>query len=145
MEILLVEDSPQDAELAQIAARRASFGGAITHVPDGERALELLRRRHAEGGTEQPLPSLVLLDLKLPRVDGLEVLRQLKETPRLRRLPVVVLTSSREQRDLARAFEYGANAYVVKPVEFGAYCEALAQVLAFWTRVSEEPVYGPVA
>lgn len=143
LEILLVEDSPQDAELAAIAIRRAAFGGVLTHLPDGERALEWLCRRDADSeGNELPLPGLVLLDLKLPRVDGLAVLRQVKSTPRLKRLPVVVFTSSREERDLACAFELGANAYVVKPVEFSAYCEAIAQILGFWTRISEEPTYS---
>ncbi len=143
MEILLVEDTPADAELAQIAARRCAFAGTMTHVPDGERAIEWLERgAFTVEGAAAPLPRVVLLDLKMPRVDGHEVLRHVKSSPRLRRVPIVVFTSSREERDIARAFELGANSYVVKPVEFGAYCAALAEVIGYWTRLSEQPSYA---
>lgn len=143
MEILLVEDTPADAELAIIAARRCAFAGTLTHVPDGERALEWLERRDSGvAGTALPHPRLVLLDLKMPRVDGHEVLRRLKSTERLRRVPVVVFTSSREERDVARAFELGANSYVVKPVEFGAYCLAMAEIIGYWTRLNERVTFG---
>lgn len=146
MEILLVEDTPADAELAQIALRRCAYAGALTHLPDGERAIEWLERRDSGvDGEAATLPRLVLLDLKMPRVDGHEVLRHVKGSPRLKRLPVVVFTSSREERDIARAYELGANSYVVKPVEFGAYCAAMAEVVKYWGQCSEQPSYAALA
>jgi CheY-like chemotaxis protein len=142
MEILLVEDTPADAEIARIAITRSGFAGPITHVADGEHAIEWLDALEPARGSEAaPLPRLMLLDLKMPRLDGHEVLRVVKGSPALRRMPVVVFTSSREQRDVARAFEFGANSYVVKPVEFAEYCAAVKTLVEFWTRVSVEPTY----
>ena len=143
MEILLVEDTPADAELAQIALRRCAYAGTLTHLPDGERAIEWLERRDSGvGGEAATLPHVVLLDLKMPRVDGHDVLRHVKGSARLKRLPVVVFTSSREERDIARAYELGANSYVVKPVEFGAYCAAMAEIVKYWAQRSERPPYA---
>lgn len=143
MEILLVEDTPADAELARIALQRCAFVGTLTHMPDGERALDWLENGDSGiVGAATPLPRLVLLDLKMPRLGGHEVLRRMKGSARLKRVPVVVFTSSREERDVALAFELGANGYVVKPVEFGAYCEAMRTMLDFWTRVSEPPSFA---
>jgi len=145
MEILLVEDTPADAELAQIALRRCAYAGAVTHLPDGERAIAWLERRDSGvDGEAATLPRLVLLDLKMPRVDGHALLGHVKGSARLRRLPLVVFTSSREERDIARAYELGANSYIVKPVEFGEYCAALAEVVRYWAQRSEQPSYAVV-
>ena len=143
VDILLIEDSPADAELALVAIRRSGFGGGVTHIPDGDKALDWLRERIARPeGVDPSLPAVALVDLKLPGCDGLEVLRQVKATPRLCRLPVVVFTSSREERDITRAYDLGCNAYVVKPVEFSAYCEAVAGIVAFWAGPSQPPSYS---
>lgn len=143
MQLLLVEDSSADAELALVAIRRGGFGGAVTHIADGEKALAWLAQRAGNAaGSEPPLPCVVLLDLKLPGCDGFEFLRQVKGNPDLRLIPVVVFSSSREESDIVRAFGLGCNAFVVKPVDFGEYCETLALVVAFWTKLNEVPFNG---
>src|SRR5689334_4582665 len=115
--ILLVEDNPDDEELALLAFERSRIANELIVARDGEEALSVLR-------SLDPLPQVVLLDLKLPKVDGLEVLRQLRADPRTRRLPVVVMTSSREEEDLLRSYDLGANSYVRKPVDFAQFSDA---------------------
>jgi len=131
--ILLVEDNPDDEALTKRALKTNNIQNEVVVARDGAAALEYLL---ADG---EELPAVVLLDLKLPKVDGLEVLREIKSDPRLRELPVVVLTSSREHADLLRAYELGANAYVVKPVDFEQFQEAVRQLGLFWAVLNEPP------
>jgi len=140
-DILIVEDNPTDAELMVRALRRAKLANPVTVVEDGEEALDYLygRGRHMgrpNGGT----PRVVLLDLKLPKLSGLEVLERVRADERTRRLPVVVVTSSREEPDIQRAYALGVNSYVVKPVEFERFAEAMSQVGLYWLLVNEPPV-----
>jgi CheY-like chemotaxis protein len=111
----------------------------VLHVWDGAEALDYMRRSGKYAGRFEGNPAVVLLDLKMPKVDGLEVLRQLKADPLLKAVPVVVMTSSREDRDLSACYELGVNAYVVKPVEFQSFVEAVQQVGAFWAVLNELP------
>ena len=137
--ILLVEDNPQDAELALKALGNNHLANEVLHVWDGAEALDYMRRSGEYAGRLEGNPAVVLLDLKMPKVDGLEVLRQLKADPLLKMVPVVVMTSSREDRDLSACYELGVNAYVVKPVEFQSFVEAVQQVGAFWAVLNELP------
>ena len=137
--ILLVEDSPRDAELALNALEAHQLANEVVHVRDGADALDYIYRRGAFAGRADGQPALVLLDLKLPKVDGLEVLRQLKADPELKVIPVVMMTSSREERDLLDSYQLGVNGYVVKPVKFHDFVEAVKQVGAFWAVVNEAP------
>jgi len=143
--ILLVEDDPQDAELTLNALGSADPPPEIIHLHDGAEALDYLFRRGAYSARETSLPAVMLLDLKMPRVDGLEVLRQVKSDPELKSIPVVVLTSSREEKDVRQTYALGANAYVVKPVRFESFLEAIKAVGVFWAVLNEPPpVCGPV-
>jgi two-component system, response regulator len=141
-DILLVEDSPDDAELALHALRREHLANNIFVVRDGEEALDFLfcRGPFAERSFEQP-PKLVLLDLKLPKVDGIEVLKQLKDDPRTRAIPVVVLTSSKEERDLVRSYDLGANSYIQKPVDFEQFRETVKTLGLYWMVINQRPVH----
>lgn len=138
--ILLVEDDPDDVVLISRALRNAKIANPVHEVADGDEAIAYLSGadRFADRNSH-PLPVLVLLDLKLPRRDGFEVLRWIRAQPGLRRLPVVVLTSSRETVDVNRAYDEGANAYLVKPVTFDALLELVRGVDAFWLVLSERP------
>ena len=140
VEILLVEDSDEDAELAVRALNKKRLTNQLHRVTDGMEALDFLfgTGRYAGRNVDNP-PRLVLLDLKLPRVDGLEVLRKLKEDPRTRTIPVVVLTSSRQERDLIDSYRLGVNSYIVKPVDFENFIEAVAQLGLYWTLLNERP------
>lgn len=137
--ILLVEDNPNDAELTLEALTEHNLVNRVDWVKDGEEALEYIfcRGRYAERDIGDP--AVILLDLKLPRVDGLEVLRIIKSDDRLRFLPVVVLTSSREERDMIESYRLGVNAYVVKPVNFHDFIDAVRELGAFWAIVNEPP------
>jgi CheY-like chemotaxis protein len=143
--ILLVEDSPEDIELALAALETHRLANEVVVARDGEEALDYLYRRGAHVQREDGLPVVVLLDLKMPRVDGLEVLRQMKSDPVLRMVPVVMLTSSREEGDLVRSYALGANAYVVKPVDFQSFMEAVKCLGCFWALVNEPPPACPHA
>lgn len=138
--ILLAEDNPFDTEMTVTALRQHSLVNDIVPVCDGEQALDYLYARGAFAGRKTGNPVLILLDLKMPRVDGLEVARQIKEDPKLRSIPVVMLTSSREESDLVRGYKLGINAYVVKPVEFPKFVEAVKQLSIFWTVHNELPL-----
>jgi two-component system response regulator len=133
--ILLVEDNPDDELLTRRAFEKNRIGNRIVVAHDGVEALEILF-----GGGE--LPQLVLLDLKLPRIDGLEVLRRVRADDRTRLLPVVVLTSSREERDLVESYRLGANSYVRKPVDFDEFVEAARQLGLYWLLLNEPPPHG---
>jgi CheY-like chemotaxis protein len=137
--ILLAEDSANDAALAQAALRGTGLAGDIVVVRDGAQALDYLYRRGEFANREPGLPAVVLLDLKMPKVDGLEVLRIIKGDPELRALPVVILTSSREEQDVVMSYSLGVNAYVVKPVDFQAFVEAVKMLGGFWAVVNEPP------
>ena len=137
--ILLVEDSPRDAEMALSALQAHALANEVVHVRDGADALDYLYRRGGFEGRSDAQPALVLLDLKLPKVDGLEVLRQLKGDPELKIIPVVMMTSSREEQDLLQSYQLGVNAYVVKPVKFQDFMEAVKQLGGFWALVNEVP------
>ena len=137
--LLLVDDSPQDTELILDALEEFRVANEIVCLRDGVEALDYLYRRQDFAGRPEGHPSVVLLDLKMPRVDGLEVLRQVKGDPELKRIPIVVMTSSREEKDLLRSYELGVNAYVVKPLDFSQFTEAIRAVGAFWGVVNHPP------
>lgn len=137
--ILLVEDNPNDAELTLEALSRHNLANDVTWVHDGAEALDYLYcRGKFEGGSCHELV-VILLDLKLPKVDGLEVLRAIKSDNRLKIIPVVILTSSREERDLVDSYKLGVNAYVVKPVDFTAFINAVRELGVFWALINEPP------
>ena len=137
--ILLAEDSPADAEVAIDALRDANLVNPIVHVEDGVEAMDYLLRRGAFVNREAGNPSVLLLDIKMPRMDGLEVLQLLRADESLRRIPVVILSSSREEADLARSWDLGVNAYVVKPVDTGQFFEAVKTLGKFWAVFNEAP------
>ncbi|MBK8119233.1 MAG: response regulator [Sulfuritalea sp.] len=139
MQILLVEDNPADAELTLDALRDSGLVNAVQWVKDGAEALDVLFAHGADSAAESHRLRLVLLDLRLPRVDGLDVLRALRADERTRRLPVVVMTSSREESDLARAYDLGANSYVVKPVESEAFMNAVRELGLYWMLINKLP------
>jgi CheY-like chemotaxis protein len=139
-EILLVEDDPDDLELALHALRKDNLANRIQVARDGEEALDYI---FARGPHARPngcnIPRVVLLDLKLPKVDGLEVLRQIRNDPRTKFIPVVILTSSKEQRDLVEGYALGVNSYIQKPVDFDKFRETIKQIGLFWLLVNEPP------
>ena len=141
VEILLVEDNPNDVELTLHALKRNHMTNRVHVVRDGAEALDFLfcTGDYADRNIEEA-PMVVLLDLKLPKVDGLEVLRQVKSDPRTKSTPVVVLTSSREERDVVESYRLGANSYIVKPVDFQQFTDAVRNVGLYWTLLNEPPV-----
>lgn len=140
--ILLVEDSPKDVELTLAALEQCQLANSVVVARDGAEALDYLRSKGAHQGRSPGDPAVVLLDLKLPKVDGLEVLEQIKSDPELRHTPVVMLTSSREERDLIRSYSLGVNAFVVKPVGFEQFFEAIRDLGMFWAVLNEPPPFG---
>ncbi len=138
--ILLVEDNPDDEALTLRAFRKNNIGNEIAVVRDGEEALAFLFYRGAYA-TRKPddRPQIILLDLKLPKIDGLEVLRQIRANPSTRLLPVVILTSSKEEQDLIEGYSLGANSYVRKPVDFNQFLEAVKQLGLYWLVLNEPP------
>ena len=140
--ILLAEDSPHDAEMAIDALREAHLANPIVHVEDGADAMDYLYRRGKWDGREGDDPAVLLLDIKMPRMDGLEVLRLLREDSRFKALPIVILSSSSEESDLARSWDLGSNAYVVKPVDADQFFEAVRTLGRFWAVLNEPPRHG---
>jgi CheY-like chemotaxis protein len=140
--ILLAEDNPNDVELTLAALHSANLANEVAVVHDGAAALDWLHRRHAFATRPEGAPAVIILDLKMPKVDGLEVLRQIRADAALRTLPVVILTSSCEESDLVKSYGLGANAYVVKPVEFDGFISAVSRLGVFWAVLNEPP---PVA
>ncbi|AAM42705.1 response regulator [Xanthomonas campestris] len=137
--ILLAEDSPADAEMAVDALRDARLANPIVHVEDGVETMDYLLRRGAFANREEGLPAVLLLDIKMPRLDGLEVLKQIRNEESLKRLPVVILSSSREESDLARSWDLGVNAYVVKPVDVDQFFNAVKTLGTFWAVINQAP------
>ncbi|MEZ4598338.1 MAG: response regulator [Syntrophotaleaceae bacterium] len=137
--ILLVEDNPHDAELTMEGLAEHHIANRVTWVKDGEEALDYLLARGKYAAAEPGNPAVILLDLKLPKVDGLEVLRTIKTDDVLKFIPVVVLTSSREEQDMVESYRLGVNAYVVKPVNFHNFIDAVKDLGAFWAIVNEPP------
>ena len=140
VEILLVEDNPNDVELALHALRRHKLANHIHVARDGEEALDFLFcRGEYAGRSPDNRPKVILLDLKLPKVDGLEVLRQVKADARTRQIPVVVLTSSQEDRDLVQSYELGVNSYITKPVDFEQFFKVIHNIESFWLTIVKLP------
>lgn len=137
--ILLAEDSPADAEMAIDALREARLANPIVHVEDGVEAMDYLMRRGAFADRVEGVPAVLLLDIKMPRMDGLEVLKQIRAEDSLKRMPVVILSSSREESDLARSWDLGVNAYVVKPVDIDQFFNAVKTMGTFWAVINEAP------
>jgi CheY-like chemotaxis protein len=146
IEILLVEDNPDDVELTLHALRKEKLANNIHVARDGEEALEFLfcNGVHAGRTSERP-PKLILLDLKLPKVDGMEVLRRIKADDRTKAIPVVILTSSKEERDLINGYGLGANSYIQKPVDFDQFRETVKNVGLYWLVINEPPVMDGVS
>jgi len=140
IEILLVEDNPADVELTLHALRHDKLGNRIQVVRDGEEALDFLfcRGPYSDRTFGHP-PKVVLLDLKLPKVDGLEVLRQVKSDPRTKAIPVVILTSSKEEKDMVNGYQLGVNSYIQKPVDFDKFRETVKHLGLYWVLVNEPP------
>ncbi len=144
VDILLVEDSPHDAELTQRALKNRRLANHLVWIQDGAAALDYIFGGSTDGSSELAhTPKVVLLDLKLPKVDGLEVLRRLKGDERTRTIPVVVLTSSREEQDVVKSYRLGVNSYIVKPVEFENFSEAVANLGMYWLLLNQRP--GPAS
>jgi CheY-like chemotaxis protein len=137
--ILLVEDDKRDLELTLVALERSQLANEVIVVRDGAQALDYLLREGEFEGRDEGSPAVMLLDLKLPKVNGLEVLQKVRATPGLRSMPVVMLTSSQEESDVVRSYELGVNAYVVKPVEFKQFVTAIADLGVFWAVLNEPP------
>jgi CheY-like chemotaxis protein len=137
--MLLVEDSEQDVELTLSALSQHNLANEVVVVRDGEQALDYLHARGAFAGRSGGNPVVILLDIKLPKVDGLEVLQRLRADDSLKRTPVVMLTSSREERDIVRSYNLGVNAYVVKPVEFQGFVDAIRELGLFWAVINQPP------
>jgi CheY-like chemotaxis protein len=137
--ILLAEDNPKDVELTMEALAEHNLANNVVAVKDGVEALDFLKCRGAYAQRRPENPAVVLLDIKMPRMDGIEVLKAVREDERLKTLPIVMLTSSREEPDLKKCYELGANAYVVKPVDFQEFMDAVRQVGVFWAMLNELP------
>jgi CheY-like chemotaxis protein len=137
--IVLAEDNEMDVELTMAALEEVGAGSEVTVVRDGEQLLDYLYRRGEFSDRGEGWPSVIMLDLKMPKVDGLEVLKIIKADQTLRPIPVVMLTSSREESDLIRSYQLGVNAYVVKPVDFKRFVDAVRSVGVFWGNINEPP------
>ena len=137
--ILLVEDDPRDVELTLTALGEYNLANEVVVTRDGEKALDYLYSRGEFSTRSHDNPAVMLLDLKLPKIDGLEVLQQIRSDERLKLIPVVVLTSSHEERDMIRSYQLGVNAYVVKPVDFHEFVNAIKELGVFWAVINEPP------
>jgi CheY-like chemotaxis protein len=141
IEILLVEDNPDDLDMALHAFRKAKIANRIQVARDGAEALEFIFCEGAFSGRKMgDGPKVILLDLKLPKIDGLEVLKRIKGDPRTRKIPVVILTSSKEQSDLVQSYDLGVNSYIVKPVDFDQFVKAVQELGMYWMLLNQPPV-----
>jgi two-component system, response regulator len=136
VEILLAEDNPHDAELAMRGLEKQKLANKITWVKNGEEALDFVFRRGAFAGRADAGPRLILLDLKMPKVDGIEVTRAVKSDERTRHIPIVIMTSSQEEKDVANGYSCGANSYIVKPLDFKSLVDVAAQVGFYWLAIN---------
>jgi two-component system response regulator len=134
VEILLVEDNPDDAGLTIRALKKHNLANHLLHLSDGEEAIKFLFSEQLTG-----IPKLILLDLKMPKVDGIEVLRRIKSDEKRRVIPIVVLTSSKEERDIVESYKLGVNAYIVKPVDFDKFVKAISEIGFFWLLLNQPP------
>ncbi|HOT88820.1 MAG TPA: response regulator [Bacteroidales bacterium] len=139
IDILLVEDNPQDAELIMRTLKKNHIANEIFIVYDGEEALDFLYSRNQYTDQNNHIPKVIFLDIKLPKVNGLEILKIVKADENLRHIPVVMLTSSVEDPDIKKAYEYGANSYVVKPVDFDSFCSTINSLDMYWLVVNQSP------
>jgi DNA-binding response OmpR family regulator len=143
VEVLLVEDNPRDAEMALRALKKRNLANNVVHVKDGQAALDFLFCEGPFANRRNGMPRVVLLDLKLPKVDGIEVLRRIRADAHINKLPVVVLTSSREESDVVTTYNLGVNSYIVKPVEFENFSEAVSILGFYWVLLNQPPVLSP--
>ena len=141
-EILIAEDNPNDVELTLEALAAHNLANNVTVAKDGVEAMDYLRREGRFADRTPGDPAVLLLDIKMPRKDGIEVLREVRSDPALRRLPVVILTSSREEQDILASYDLGVNAYVVKPVDFDSFMSAVESLGVFWALINERPPCG---
>jgi two-component system, response regulator len=142
LEILLVEDNPADAELTLRALKKNNIANNITVVGDGEAALNLIfAKGEYENRVNENFPKLILLDLKLPKISGLDVLAALKGNPKTRVIPIVVLTSSKEEKDIIESYKLGVNSYIVKPVDFDKFFESVKELGMFWLVMNQPPIH----
>lgn len=140
VEILLIEDNPEEAELAIRSLRKYNLANKLLHIDDGAEALDVIFSKGKYEGNKNPLqPKLILLDLKLPRVDGLEILRQIKSNEQTKVIPVVVLTSSKEETDIIESYRLGVNSYIVKPVNFDSFTKAVSELGLYWVVHNQSP------
>jgi two-component system, response regulator len=138
VEILLVEDNPADAELVIRALRKVNLANHLVHVKDGEEALDFLFARGQYAGRElKQKPRVILLDIKLPKIDGIEVLREIKANEETKFIPTVIMTSSKEERDIIISYELGVNSFVVKPVDFTAFAKAVSELGMYWVLINQ--------
>jgi CheY-like chemotaxis protein len=145
VDILLVEDNPTDAELVLRVLRKNNLANNVVWVKDGEVALDFLFRRGNHAARTNSMPRIVFLDLRLPKVDGLEVLQQMRGNAHTRTIPVVVLTSSKEERDIAASYQLGANSFVSKPVAFDEFNKTVAELGRYWLLVNKIPAQGGIS
>jgi len=139
VEILIVEDNPNDAEMALRALKKNNVSNNVLVLVDGEQALDFIHCRGEFKDRKCARPKIVLLDLKLPKVDGMEVLKDLKSNPNTKIIPVIVMTSSREESDLIKSYELGVNSYIVKPVDFDKFVEAVRDLGLYWLLLNQQP------
>ncbi|MEJ0103597.1 MAG: response regulator [Bacteroidota bacterium] len=140
VEILLAEDNPEDAEITIRALRKVNLANKLVHVEDGQEALDFLfSTGDFSGRTAVSQPRLILLDIKMPKVDGIEVLRRIKADETIRNIPVVIMTSSSEERDIMESYNLGVNSYVVKPVEFNQFLKAVSELGLYWLLINRSP------
>jgi two-component system response regulator len=135
IDIILVEDNPDDAKLSIRALKKGNLANNLLHLWDGEEAIQYLNQNK-----QNNLPKLILLDLKMPKIDGIELIQYLKNDDLLKTIPIVVLTSSKENKDIQKAYELGANAYIIKPVEFEKFARAVSEIGVFWMIINQPPV-----
>jgi two-component system, response regulator len=141
IEILLVEDNPEDAELAIRALKKNNLANNLIRVSDGEEALDFIFARGIFAGRDISIgPKVILLDLKLPKIDGFEVLKAIREDPRTKITPVVVLTSSKEEKDIVESYHLGVNSYIVKPVDFDKFIESVMEIGLYWLLLNQKPL-----
>jgi len=141
IEILLIEDNPFEAELTIRNLKKHNLANKLLHIDDGAEALDFIFSNGKYAGNGIQTPKLILLDLKLPKVDGLEILRQIKNNPSTKMIPVVVLTSSKEERDIVESFKLGVNSYIVKPVEFESFSKSVAELGMYWMILNQVPFH----